>query len=763
MADRYDGEASGPIPSPRALFEAFAGNGGARPRFHRGFRLVAAPGQALRAPLRPGDVLIRRIPGDGYVHVAFVAADDVLPLGRALERGWRVESTRPGGYVVVVEAGARPHRRADAFARRVLDPSGRVPAGQVVVRLAGAGRADEAEGSGWSEESPKRLFLILSGGPGLYDKADKEHDAAWSSFVDPVLLKSVQVDARTGKKKIVKFWADDEQVAWLIYKPAYEARWTDDVAAGRSGVSAVKKAGFSSYVDLLEGRAKERGWKLLWLANAHTLWTAMMSLPRDSISRVWFYGHARNDLWLTLEHSSGGVAVKPSSRDAILAAADVGSAFAGFRNRFQAAPATFNAARAHRFVGCNTAAYAEAWAKAYGQWTEGFVGTVQFKSVHTSSDHEPSRTTGCTLKRYGPSGAEQSGEAWEPEDAFGELAESGAPAWSGGWTPPAAFGGAEAWQAEADGAGVATLQWTEAPEDDKADAKKAREKAQADAKKALEDGKKAQADAERLAKELQPLFLSLFSSRPPTGPRIPYGSKVGKAVTIVTVAPKDWQKTMQEEGERVAKLVEPMYLKFAPDLVAQKLVDYYKLNREPFPSARLKVIDENTRLTADERGVLFSMAKVMVMRVTQEEADKADGLYSRTTDRIFLKNDSVTAGSVAHEMAHAYADGAWSDLTWMMVLRRMKDVDKLNEGMTVVLADLVVAEWFRKQPSKTTIPSTGYDATYTGRAKEFIKAVGDQAAYEAYFAGEIDHDSRKPPEDSLVIGKAKKPFKWPWR
>jgi hypothetical protein len=421
MGDLYGRDASGPLPSPGALFDAFAGNPGARQRFHRGFRLVAAPGQALRAPLRPGDLLIRRIPGDGYTHVAFVAEGDVLSVGQALERGWHVESTRPGGYVVVVEAGARPHRRADAFARRVLDAFGRVPAGQLVVRLTGGERGDEAGESAWAEEARRRAFLILSGGPGLYDRADKEHDASWSSYVDPVLLKSVDVDARTRKRTILKFWAGDEQVLWLIYKPAYVARWKDDVAAGRSAVSAVKKEGFTSYVGLLEGRAKERGWKIGWLNKGDDLWAAIEALPAGSISRTWFYGHARDDLWLTLDRS-GGVAVMPKAAGSVLRASDV-AAHAALRDRFQAAPSAREAARTSRIVGCNTAAFAEAWAKAFGQWTEGFQGTVQFKSAHTSTDHEPSRSTGCTLKRYGPAGSESSegvpaaANAW-PEPAW---------------------------------------------------------------------------------------------------------------------------------------------------------------------------------------------------------------------------------------------------------------------------------------------------------------------------------------------------------
>jgi hypothetical protein len=768
MGDRYDGGEGGATAFPEALFHAFAGNGGARPRVHGGFRLVAAPGQALRDPLRPGDVLIRRIAGDGYVHVAFAAGADVLPLHQALARGWRVESPRPGGYVVVVEAGARPHRRADAFARRLLDPSGRVPPGQLIVRPVRDPR--EAEDAGWSEDDPPRKrFLIISGGPGVYDSRDPAHDQAWSSYVDPPLLKSVRMQA--GKRTIVKFWEADEQVVWLVYRPAYQARWTDDVARKRSEPAGLKKEGFKSYVDLLEKRAAARGWTLKWMDDAGDLWKVIRQLPKGSISRVWYYGHARDDLWLTLAHDAGGVAVQPESK-ALLEVATVARKTA-LADRFAAAPSTHTAARTHRFVGCNTAAYAKAWAAAFGQWTEGFEGTIDFSTVHTTPGYEPSTPPSCTLKRYGTTGdeeGEEAAETWLELDAVEfDAVESAALASSAGWG--GGRGGvlaAEAWQP--DESASATLLWTESPEDDRADAARkkawaeAKRKADAEAKRKAEaEVKKAQAEAERLAKELQPYFLDQFSSRPARGKRIPFGAKIGTRVSIVAVGPGDWLKRRQEEAERMAKRVEPLYLKFAPERVAQKLVEYYRVSGQPFPADRLKVIDENTRLTSEERGAIFSVVKALTMTITQEEADKADGFWSATTNRIFLKSDSVTAGAVAHEMAHAYTDGAWDDLIVMMLLRGMKNADKLSEGMTVVMADRVVAEWFRAQPSGTTYPSTGYDATYTAVAREFIKAVGDERALQAYFAGEVDFDPARPPEDSLVIGKDRKAWKWPWR
>lgn len=128
--DRVFGQAG--IADPAALFLAFR-NGQGR-EVVQGFELVLGPGAPLDGALLPGDVLLRRFPEDGYVHAAFVASGDALDLARALAQGWRLESRRPGYYVRVVEAGARPHGRAHRFARRVADPRGCVPHSHLVIR-----------------------------------------------------------------------------------------------------------------------------------------------------------------------------------------------------------------------------------------------------------------------------------------------------------------------------------------------------------------------------------------------------------------------------------------------------------------------------------------------------------------------------------------------------------------------------------------------------------------------------------------------------
>ncbi|MEO8137958.1 MAG: hypothetical protein ABI831_28770, partial [Betaproteobacteria bacterium] len=147
------------------------------------------------------------------------------------------------------------------------------------------------------------------------------------------------------------------------------------------------------------------------------------------------------------------------------------------------------------------------------------------------------------------------------------------------------------------------------------------------------------------------------------------------------------------------------------------------------------------------------------------EADKVGAFYSPLAKEIVFRDSQIDAGTVAHEMAHAYANQGWHDFINMMRLRGIREMDKLDEGMTAHIERIVVKEWFAQQPSGTLIPIGAYDATYTKRADDFVKALGKDLAYEAYFGGWIDFASNAAPEDSLIIGNKtkKKNWKWPWR
>lgn len=126
-----------PISSLRDLFMMVARPGliSFRPQLARMFDAIAVPGGVPIRRLRPGDILLRYIPGERYIHIAFIHSHQLLPPAQATTQGWTLETMRPGYYGVVVEAGAFPHRAQQRYARRVLDARGTVPSNQLILRI----------------------------------------------------------------------------------------------------------------------------------------------------------------------------------------------------------------------------------------------------------------------------------------------------------------------------------------------------------------------------------------------------------------------------------------------------------------------------------------------------------------------------------------------------------------------------------------------------------------------------------------------------
>jgi hypothetical protein len=226
---------------------------------------------------------------------------------------------------------------------------------------------------GPSPQASHTNLVLVSGGPGLYDDRDVEHDKSWANYVTPPLLLSDTPAKRS------TFVGGASEVWWLIYRPPYLARWSDDAAARRASVSDVRHSGFDSYTTLLEARAQARGWRLAWFQSADDMW-ARFGTFRDKIIQVWFWGHARNDLWLTLAHSTSSVPVRPAASAVVTA----GSIAANARLR-----SSFGPGPAHRFVGCNTAAFAQEWSRVFGVAADGVEGKVDFSAIHATGG-EPS-------------------------------------------------------------------------------------------------------------------------------------------------------------------------------------------------------------------------------------------------------------------------------------------------------------------------------------------------------------------------------------
>jgi hypothetical protein len=260
-----------------------------------------------------------------------------------------------------------------------------------------------------------QCLLLISGGPGLYDARDKEHDASWANYVTaPLLLQK--------NKALVK---PGETVHWLVYKPAYEARWKDDWKNDRKSVTEVRCDGFASYVDMIEKRAQQNGWTLKWLFSNVALWAELAALPAP-ITRVLYWGHAVDKtLWLSLGRDASGRPVAPDAS----AQVPYGSIQTSLKKKFAASGVE------HRFVGCNTASFAQAWSTAFGGCAEGVIGRVNFGGIVQTG--EPSLSPGATRVKYcdgvqremeGPFGALEAGSAELQIDSYGETELYGGPA-----------------------------------------------------------------------------------------------------------------------------------------------------------------------------------------------------------------------------------------------------------------------------------------------------------------------------------------------
>jgi hypothetical protein len=238
---------------------------------------------------------------------------------------------------------------------------------------------------------------------------------------------------------------------------------------------------------------------------------------------------------------------------------------------------------------------------------------------------------------------------------------------------------------------------------------------------------------------------------------------LGPTVKIETVSDKGFKNAWKDKVKRRADALEKTLLKFAPELIRDKLTDYYGSLGQSIPT-RLRVIDQNTKLSEEERDAIFSVIKQLWVNKADKEAIMLEGFYSSIEKKIVLEDSSANVAVLAHEMAHAYADQGWNELMTMMTLRKMEDTNRLDEGMATLIERIVVDEWVKKQPDKNLkAPPAAYDKSYTDKAEEFIKLAGRKTAYECYFAGEVDFTDKNKPEDSLVLGKQKKKWKWKWR
>ncbi|MBN1210349.1 MAG: hypothetical protein JXB05_36185 [Myxococcaceae bacterium] len=258
---------------------------------------------------------------------------------------------------------------------------------------------------------PEQHFVILVGGPGLYNGSDPDHDKAWYNYIDPVMS--------AAKSRLLS--RPEEHVHWYVYGTAYERRWKDDatepsffeknIKDGRLQVTRyghtrkVIAQGAIDYLDYIRkkvasyakpGSSKMTVYTHWWtgsprLSPAEGFWSALGKFPDRSISRVWFLGHAARDLWLALEHDSDDDAVSPTVGE-IVSLPDI-TRYRALVSKFVFANAAMVAVQdSCKFYGCNTKGFAETWARTFKVRAEGADGKVNFnksslKDVEASAQY----------------------------------------------------------------------------------------------------------------------------------------------------------------------------------------------------------------------------------------------------------------------------------------------------------------------------------------------------------------------------------------
>jgi hypothetical protein len=282
--------------------------------------------------------------------------------------------------------------------------------------------------------------------------------------------------------------------------------------------------------------------------------------------------------------------------------------------------------------------------------------------------------------------------------------------------------------------------------------------------------------AEAMVNTMADIYKKLYSVK--HGKKyITLGPKVGSKIPVKLVEDADMTAALTDQARQVGDDIIHAMLKFNPESVRDQLIKYYKALETPFPD-RLKVIDENTMLTRDEQDALFGRMKSSLIAEVRKDVAQTQGFFmlpqsASDTGTIVVRAEfakslnsvSDLAGTIAHELAHAYADNGWRDFLRVMRAMGMARTGELEEGMATFFEDEVVSEWMKAQPIKTPRPELGYkdDPEVADSAATFIKVVSKKYALPAFFGGWVNFDDANKPQDSIRIGeKREKKWKWPW-
>ncbi|MCI0507595.1 MAG: hypothetical protein L0Z73_15995 [Gammaproteobacteria bacterium] len=228
-------------------------------------------------------------------------------------------------------------------------------------------------------------FIILLGGPGQFQGCDKAHDQTWTNYIVPLQM-AAQKDLYTKEA--------DENVHWVVYEPPYRNRWLDDSVITKAEAkqsdgywlhSIRKKAadkvinsGASNYLHRIKTIAKSLGITYCGVSTPQEFWDYLETFPKNSISRVYYSGHASpKALLLSLIHNS---ACEAGAENKDVIKVDDISKNSKLADRF-----VTGATRASKFYGCYTSDFANEWHNVFSVPAEGALHKIDFGSIDRPS------------------------------------------------------------------------------------------------------------------------------------------------------------------------------------------------------------------------------------------------------------------------------------------------------------------------------------------------------------------------------------------
>lgn len=229
-------------------------------------------------------------------------------------------------------------------------------------------------------------FVILIGGPGLFKGCDKAHDQTWTNYIVPLQL--------AAQKNLYKK-RSSEIVHWVLYKPPYKRRWKDDLVITTKEqqeidcyhLHSIRKAsadkiigkGASSYINRIQAIANANGIKYKGINKPSEFWKYLNSLGDNSISRVWYSGHASGSgLMLSLAHSNTCIA--QASPDDMVLNEEI-SENSVLKNKFDSKSISLS-----KFYGCYTDGFAKEWSEIFKLGAAGAKQKIDFGVIDRPSN-----------------------------------------------------------------------------------------------------------------------------------------------------------------------------------------------------------------------------------------------------------------------------------------------------------------------------------------------------------------------------------------